>query len=174
MWPEHGGERGHGLKIADLHVGGKQKSKQRAEVDGAAALEHVEQKGGRAQARAAGAKNVGGADVPAADGTDILVAEQAHQHVAHRNGAKQIAEDAHKQDGKHHDESEFNTTCGGVDARYSLAGGLCFPTLRGKSAWMGHKGTCDDMSTAQIRNYSYDRIMSTCLYFRTSKGHKIK
>jgi len=50
-----------------------------SEPDGGAAFEHVQQEGGRAQALAAGAQHVGGADVAAADGANVLVAEDADQ-----------------------------------------------------------------------------------------------
>ena len=62
-----------------------------AEPDGGAALEHVEEKGGRAQALAAGAQDVGGADVAAARLADVLVSKEADQQVAGGDGAEQIS-----------------------------------------------------------------------------------
>ena len=64
---------------------------QGAEPDGGAAFEHVEEKCGCAEALAAGAEDVGGADVAAADGADVLLAEDADQQVADRDGAQQVS-----------------------------------------------------------------------------------
>ena len=62
-----------------------------AQPDRGAALEHVEKKRGRAQAFAAGAQHIGGANVAAAHGADVLAAEDAHQQVSRGDGPEQIS-----------------------------------------------------------------------------------
>ena len=79
-----------------------------AQPDGGAALQHVEQKCGRAQAFAALAQHVGGADVAAAHGADVLAAEDAHQQVSRGDGPEQVGRRGYDDVRKDHFESEFS------------------------------------------------------------------
>jgi hypothetical protein len=106
---EDGGESGQGLHVAQICIGSKHHADEAANVHGGGALEHIAEEGGRAQALAAGAQHVGGADVAAAHGADVLMAEEAHQHIAHGNGAEQVGNRNHEQACKQHVETEFTT-----------------------------------------------------------------
>ena len=83
MWPRTAQEGGEGLdssrtwEVWAMRSGGEQA----AEPDGGAAFEHVDEEGGRAEALAAGAQDVGRADVAAADGANVFMAEEADQEV---------------------------------------------------------------------------------------------
>ena len=76
----------------DRHVGEQIGSQQRAKPDRRGALHDVKQKGGCAEAFAAGAKHVGGADVAAANGSNVFVAKQPDQKVSNRNGTEQVSQ----------------------------------------------------------------------------------
>jgi hypothetical protein len=99
---QHGAERGQRLGIADWESGGKLRGHGRAQPDGEAALEHVEQKCGRAQLFTPGANHVGGADVAAAQVADVLLVEDAHQQVAGGHRAEQKRGNRNEQQGKRH------------------------------------------------------------------------
>jgi len=86
---EDGTEGGEGFSVAWFDTGVEQGGQAGAEPDRAAAFEHVKQEGGCAQSFAAGAQYVGGADVAAAYGTDVLLAEDAHQQVPGGDGPQQ-------------------------------------------------------------------------------------
>ncbi len=105
---EDGAERGERTHVERGRAGSKQCAKHAAEHDGCAAFEHVEQEGGRAKDFAAGAQDVGGADVAAAGLADVLMAEEAHEQVPRRNGAEQISRDRNERACKDHNEGEFS------------------------------------------------------------------
>jgi hypothetical protein len=71
-------------------AGHEPRAERPAQPDRGAALEHVEKKRDDAQAFAAGAQHVGGADVAAAHRADVLAAEDAHQQVSRGDGPEQI------------------------------------------------------------------------------------
>ncbi len=83
---------------------GQEHAERPGEPDGRAALEHVEEKRGCAQALAAGAQHVGGADVAAAYGTDVLAAKDAIQQVSRGDGPQQIRDDSDSEAGEGHNE----------------------------------------------------------------------
>ena len=60
------------------------------EADGEVALEGVEKKRGDTEAFAAGARNIGGADVAAAGFAHIFFAEGENEEIADRDGAEEI------------------------------------------------------------------------------------
>src|SRR6185437_8770899 len=64
------------------------------EQDGSQALRGIEKKRDRAQTFAAGADHVGSADIAAALGADVLLAEDAHENEAEGNRAQQVSNDA--------------------------------------------------------------------------------
>src|SRR6185437_12071494 len=81
----HGKERGKGLRVARRRGDGEIAEGERAQPHGRGALQDVQQKGGRAQSLAAGAQHVGGADVAAAYGANILMAENADEQKSRRD-----------------------------------------------------------------------------------------
>ena len=83
-------ESSEGLHIADRGGRGEQSAEEGSQVDGGAALEHIEQEGEGTQALSAGAEDIGGAYVSAADGPNVLMAEKADEQVAGGDGAEQI------------------------------------------------------------------------------------
>jgi hypothetical protein len=101
---EDGEERGEGLGAAHGSGGHKQCAHQSSEPDSGAALEHVEEKCGGAQAFAARAENVSCSDVAAPDGANVLVQKQAHEQVSGGNGSEQISGGHDQQACKEHDE----------------------------------------------------------------------
>ena len=82
--------------------------KRAAEPDRGAAFEHIENEGKDAQALAAETQHIGGTDVAAAHGADVLAAEDPHQQVSHGDGPKKICGDRDDDVGKDHNESEFS------------------------------------------------------------------
>ena len=105
---QHGEESGKALHVANGGFGSEMRAEQGPQPDGRAAFEHVQQKRRRAQALAAGAEHIGGADVAAADGANVLFAKDADQQVAHRDGAEQVRDHDDEQACKEHDDGEFN------------------------------------------------------------------
>ena len=97
-----------GLKVTEWNCCPNRVPSERAKPDGGAAFEHVNEEGGRAETFAAGAEHVGGADVAAAEGADVLMPEKADQEVAGGNGAEQICGNRDGQKCKEHDEGEFS------------------------------------------------------------------
>ncbi len=63
-------------------AGGEDGSEVSGEPDGRASFEHIEEECGSPEALAAGAEDVGCADVAGADGADVLLAEDADQQIA--------------------------------------------------------------------------------------------
>ena len=63
-------------------------------INGSVALERVEKEGEGAKTLGAGADDVGGADVAASNGADVLLEEGADQDEAEGDGAEQVGENA--------------------------------------------------------------------------------
>ena len=82
---EKGAERGDDGGIAAKNMRGDQNRR--------GALEHVAEQGRGGKALAAGAQNIGGADIAGADRAQIRRAGEPRQQNAERNRAAQIAED---------------------------------------------------------------------------------
>ena len=108
MWPRTAKRAASACARAQRDVGHEKRAEQAAEPDRGAALEHVEKKRGGAQAFAAGAQNIGSADVAAADGANVLVAEDADQQVSHGDGPEQVGGGRDNEACEEHDESEFS------------------------------------------------------------------
>ncbi len=87
---ENGAEGGERLHAVQWDLRREPGSEQTAEVDGSGAFENVEQKGERAKALAGGTQDVGGADVTAADGADVLLIENAHEQPAGGDRTEQV------------------------------------------------------------------------------------
>jgi hypothetical protein len=87
---EDGEEGGEGLHVA-AGMRGAEQAPSRAPSQTAEQPLSMSRGRWRAQALAAGAEDVGGADVAAADGADVLVAEDADQQVAGGDGAEQVS-----------------------------------------------------------------------------------
>ncbi len=104
MWPRTAQRAARAWAERKGHGGKKKRAEKSAEPDGGAAFEHVEQEGGRAEALAAGAEDVGCADVAAADGADVLMAEEAHQQVSGGDGPEQVSGDRDQDDSEEHDD----------------------------------------------------------------------
>ena len=149
---KHRGECGESLHVANMCVRGEQHADEGSDVDGEAAFDHVAEKCGCAQAFAAGTEDVGGPDVAAADGTDILLEKEADQQVSDGDGAEQVCDGNDEQACKEHDEGEFNrsidegadndrvNTCGRANAACAAWGGEAGGTHRkgrdGRGTWL--------------------------------------
>ena len=72
-------------------AGSRTRSQQGTQPDRSGAFKNVQQKSGGAKAFAAGAKHIGGADVAAADRSNILMAKKLDQQVSGRNGTQQVS-----------------------------------------------------------------------------------
>jgi hypothetical protein len=101
---KHGAESREGLGGAQGDGGHPERSEVAAEPNGCAALEDVEDEGGDAKAVSAAAHDVGGADVAAADGANILFAEDAHEEVTKGDGPQQVRYDRDGAKRKNHNE----------------------------------------------------------------------
>ena len=90
---EDGKEGGQRLEVAKRTMRQKQDADKAAKPDSCRSFEHVEQKSDCAQALAAGAKDIGCADVAAAGLTDVLVAEEADKQVPGGTRPEEISTD---------------------------------------------------------------------------------
>ncbi len=82
---QHGKERGDGLRGAQRDGGHEKGAEETAQPDRRAALQHVEEKGGRAKALASGPHDIGGSDVTAAYRANVLAAEDADEQISRRD-----------------------------------------------------------------------------------------
>ena len=105
---EHGKKRRECLRVANGNGWHEPRAERTAQPDRGAAFEHVEKKCNDAQAFAAEAQHVGGANVAAAHGADVLAAEDAHQQVSRGDGPEKIRGNRDDNVGEDHDESEFS------------------------------------------------------------------
>ncbi len=89
---EKGADRGCDRKVSPQKMLGDQHRR--------GALEYVADKGRGSQPLAAGAQNVGGADIAGANGTKVGAAAELRQQDAERDRAAQIAEDESRDEGR--------------------------------------------------------------------------
>jgi len=105
---EHGEEGRQRLCVAQRGGGDEPTPDFAAKPDSGGALEHVEKEGGRTEAFAACAHHVRGANVAAAQGANVLPAEDADQNIPYGDGAEQISRDGNHDVRKDHDDCEFS------------------------------------------------------------------
>lgn len=101
---EYSEESSDGLGIPECEIGREGRRNESAEPNRAAALEDIENKGGCAKSMSAGANNIGGANIPAANGADVLAPENTDQQVSKWNGSQQIRGGRDGEEGKGHNE----------------------------------------------------------------------
>ena len=95
---------------ASAHWDGRHepRAERSAQPDRGATFQHIEKKRDDAQAHAAEAQHIGGANVAAAHRANVLTAEDAHQQVSHGDRPEKIRGNRNGNAGKDHNESEFS------------------------------------------------------------------
>jgi len=105
---ENGDDCGDCFNLSRVKHGSELRGDQGCESNRGCSFDHVESEGGGAEAFAAGAEDVGGSDVSAADGADVLISEKSDQQIPDRDGPEQIRSQDEQTDCQEHDQTEFS------------------------------------------------------------------